>query len=180
MVRDTRKAGTNDWASRLQKVTKGHNDLPNDGEYLNGAAANEVADNDELRAKLRKQNAEYAQFNKERSEKIASKIEEVGQFRAMTSRGGAVTRGFKPRYEGALRQVGEVKGPRVTDESGNNFLTKLEQPVREATADLGPVRIEQRGSVQTRTRQARILQPFADGLKRYLQLARTEVPSPRV
>ena len=30
LVRDTRKAGTNDWASRLQKVTKGPNGLPND------------------------------------------------------------------------------------------------------------------------------------------------------
>ena len=180
LVRDTRKAGTNDWASRLQKVTKGQTDLPNDGEYLNGAAANEVADNDELKAKLREKNAEYTQFNKERSEKRASKIEEVGQFRAMTSKGGAFTRGFKPRYEGRLRQVDEVKGPRVTDESGNTFLTKFVQPVKEATADTGPVRIEQRGSVQTRTRQARILQPFANGLKQYLQVARTEVSSPRV
>ena len=99
----------------------------------------------------------------------------------MTSRGGAFTRGFKPRYEGVLRQVGEVKGSRVTDESGNNsFLTKFVQPVKEATADTGPARIEQRGSVQTRKIQARILQPFADGLKRYLQLARAEVSSPRV
>ena len=147
---------------------------------MHGAAANEVANDDELRAKLREKNAEYTQFNKERSEKRASKIEEVGQFRAMTSKGGAFTRGFKPRYEGRLRQVDEVKGPRVTDESGNTFLTKFVQPVKEATADTGPVRIEQRGSVQTRTRQARILQPFANGLKQYLQVARTEVSSPRV
>ena len=145
---------------------------------MSGAAANEVADNDELKAKLREKNAEYTQCNKEQSEKRASKIEEVGQFRAMTS--SAFTRGFKPRYEGILRQVEEVKGPRVTDESGNTFLTKFVQPVKGATADTGPVGIEQRGSVQTRTRQARILQPFANGLKHYLQVARTEVSSPRV
>ena len=112
--------------------------------------------------------------------RVCTKIEEVGQFRAMTSRGGAFTRGLKPRYEGRLRQVGEVKGPRVTDESGNTFLTKFVQPVKEATADTGHVRIEQRGSVQTRTRQARILQPVANGLKQYLQVARTEMSSPRV
>ena len=41
---------------------------------------------------MRNKNAEYAQFNKERSEKRASKIEEAGQFRAMTSKGGAFTR----------------------------------------------------------------------------------------
>ena len=37
-VRDTRKAGTNDSESRLQKVTQGQNGLPNDGECLHGAA----------------------------------------------------------------------------------------------------------------------------------------------
>ena len=79
-----------------------------------------------------------------------------------------------------MRQVGEVKGPRVTDESGNTFLTEFVQLVKDATVDTGPARIEQRGSVQTRTRQARILQHFADGLKQYLQVARTEVSSPRV
>ena len=77
---------------------------------MHGAAPNEGADKDNLKAKLHNKNAAYAQFNKERSEKRASKIEEAGQFRAMTSRGGAFTRGFKPRYEGVLRQVGEVKG----------------------------------------------------------------------
>ena len=105
-------------------------------------------------------------------EKRAAKLEEIGQFRAMTSRGGAFTRGFKPRYEGALRQVGEVKGPRVTDESGNSFLTKFVLPVREATDDAGPVRIEQRGSNQTKEKQIRILKPFADGLARVLEMGR--------
>ena len=90
----------------------------------------------------------------------------------MSSRGGAFTRGFKPRYEGALRQVGEVKGPRVADESGDAFLTKFVLPVREATDDAGPVRIEQRGSTQTREKQIRILKPFADGLARVLEMGR--------
>ena len=41
-------------------------------------------------------------------------------------------------------------------------------PVQGATADAGPVRMEQRGSAQTRARQIGILQPFADGLNRAL------------
>ena len=92
LVRDTRKAGTNDWASRLQKVTQGQM-ISQMMEKMCTVPPppNEVADNDELKAKLRKKNAEYAQFNKERSEKRASKIEEAGQFRARASRGGAVT-----------------------------------------------------------------------------------------
>ena len=145
LVRDTRKAGTNDWASRLQKVTKGQNALPNEGDYLDGIAPNQVADDDEIRAKLREKNAEYRQLNTERSDKRASKLQQAGQFRKMTSRGGIHTRGFKPRYEGTLRRVEEVKGPRVVDENGNSFLSKFVQPVASATADTGPVRIEQRG-----------------------------------
>ena len=58
----SRKAGTNNWASLLQRVTDGQNKLPNDGEYLNGIAPDEVADDDNIRAKLREKNAEHAQF----------------------------------------------------------------------------------------------------------------------
>ena len=79
-----------------------------------------------------------------------------------------------------MRQVGSVDRHQVTDASGNQFLTRFVQPVREANTDVCPARIEQRGSVQTRTRQARMLQPFADGLKRYLQLAGMEVSYHRV
>ena len=86
----------------------------------------------------------------------------------MESTGGKFTRGFKPRFEATVRQVGTVDRNEVTDEAGNSFLTRFVQPVREATADAGPVRIEQRGSAQTKAKQIRILQPFADGLKRAL------------
>ena len=142
---------------------------------MDGIAPNQVADDDEIRAKLREKNAEYRQLNTER----ASKLQHAGQFRMMPSRGGIHTRGFKPRYEGTLRRVEEVKGPRVVDENGNSFLTKFVQPVASATADTGPVRIEQRGSVQTRTRQTGILQPFANRLKRELQ-GRGAVPGQEV
>ena len=116
MARDLRKVGTNDWASRLQKVTDGQNKLPNDGEYLNGIAPGQVADDDEIRARLRKTNAEYAHFNEARMEKRATNLGGAGQFPAMASARGKFTRGFKPRYEGTLRQVSKVTGPRVTDE----------------------------------------------------------------
>ena len=44
LVRDTRRLGTDDWASRIDKVTKGQNQTPND-EYLNGAAPADVSSN---------------------------------------------------------------------------------------------------------------------------------------
>ena len=80
------------------------------------------------------------------------------------------TRGFKPRFEATVRQVGTIDRNEVSDAAGNSFLTRFVQPVSNATADAGPVRMEQRGSVQTQDRQIRILQPFADGLKRVLEV----------
>ena len=71
-----------------------------------------------------------------------------------------------------MRQVGTVDRNEVIDEAGNSFLTSFVQPVRAATVAAGPVRMEQRGSVQTQERQIRILQPFADGLQRVLEVGR--------
>ena len=47
LVRDTRRLGTNDWASRLEKVTDGKNQNPiND--YLEGQAPADVKENKDL------------------------------------------------------------------------------------------------------------------------------------
>ena len=169
LARDARKQGTNNWASRLQKVTKGQNNLPNE-DYLEGVAPNDVGKSRDLIDHLQMKNQEFTHHNQERADRRAAKLEEAGGFRAMESTGGKFTRGFKPRFEATVRQVGTVDGNEVTDESGNQFLTRFVQPVSEATADAGPVRIEQRGSAQTRARQTRILQPFADGLKQTLDI----------
>lgn len=50
-------------------------------------------------------------------------IQETSSFRAMDSPSVAFNLGFKPRYEVAVRHVGEVKGPWATDESGGRLLT---------------------------------------------------------
>ena len=44
----------------------------------------------------------------------------------------------------------------VIDETGNRFLTIFVQPVRAATADAGPVSMEQRGSVHTQETDSHI------------------------
>ena len=113
------------------------------------------------------------------SEKRAEKIKEAGEFRAIKSTGGKFTRGFKPRFEANVRQVGSIDGNEVSDTSGNRFLTRFVQPVEAKTADAGPVRIEQSGSVQTKQKQIKILQPYADGLKLHLDIM-GKVPGPRV
>ena len=177
LVRDTRKVGTNNWASRLEKVTRGQNNLPNE-EYLEGIEPSKVKDSEDLMSHLRTTNQKFSEHNRKMSERRAAKLEEAGGFRAMETTGGKFTRGFKPRFEATVRQVGTVDGNEVTDESGNQFLTRFVQPVKGATADTGPVRIEQKGSAQTRARQTRILQPFAEGLKRYFDVLRRAASSP--
>ena len=170
LVRDTRKVGTDDWASRLDKVTKGHNNTPNEA-YLEGNTPAQVSSNPNLVKRLKEKNAQYSDYNHQRAEKRANKIEEKGQFRIMASTGGKFTRGFKPKY-GEVRQVEEiVPGARntVLDTQGVEHLTKFVLPISETTNDTGPRRIEQRGSVlMDDTRRAR-LQPYANELINFLR-----------
>ena len=168
LVRDTRKLGTNDWASRLEKVTAGENNNPID-EYLEGQAPADVKQNKDLNFTLKKKNAEYASLNQERIKKRALALEEAKQFRPEQDRGEKFhRRGFKPTF-GQMKQVKEVRGANVVDEEGKDYLTKLVKPVAESTEDAGPVRIEMRGSqLIDRTRRER-LQVFADELVRFLR-----------
>ena len=62
LVRDTRRLGTDDWASRIDKVTKGQNQSPND-EYLKGVAPADVSSNPELIRYLKKKNDGFSVFN---------------------------------------------------------------------------------------------------------------------
>jgi hypothetical protein len=58
-VRDTRKVGTDDWASSLEKVTHGQNNNPVD-EYLKGFPPAKVATSPDLIRRLKEKNAMYA------------------------------------------------------------------------------------------------------------------------
>ncbi len=167
LVRDTRRLGTDDWASRLQKVTKGQNMNPID-EYLEGQTPASVSGNSDLIALLKDKNAKYSDFNHRRVEKRGQKLEETKQFRGMEDMGGKFTRGFKPRF-GEVRQVKEVQGATVLDDTGKDHLTKLVLPVTETTNDAGPRKIEQRGSQLTDATRRTRLQPYADELVRYLR-----------
>ena len=87
LARDTRKQGTNDWASRLEKVTRGQNNLPNE-EYLEGIAPSKVKDSEDLMDHLRSKYPAFAEHNLKKADNRAIKLEEVGGFRAMESAGG--------------------------------------------------------------------------------------------
>ena len=167
LVRDTRRVGTDDWASRLEKVTKGQNNNPID-EYLEGMPPSNVSTNPDLIDVLKQKNASYSEFNQNRVATRARRLEETGQFRIMEDMGGRFTRGFKPRF-GEVREVNEIQGATVVDNKNQDHLTKFVLPIETTDNDTGPRRIEQRGSqTQDAARRAR-LQPFADELVRFLQ-----------
>ena len=56
LVRITRKAATNDWASKLQQVTRGQNNSPME-DYLEGQAPASVSTNEDLINLLEEKNA---------------------------------------------------------------------------------------------------------------------------
>ena len=166
-MRDTRKVGTNDWASRLQKVTRGQNNSPME-DYLEGQPPADVSTNEELIETLKEKHAKYAAFNRKRVDQRARALEEAGNFRAMEDRGGKFTRGFKPRF-GEVKQVKELQDAEVVDLAGKDYLTKFVQPIAESTEDAGPVRIEQRGSELIDSTRRSCLQSFADELIRFVR-----------
>ena len=167
LVRDTRKIGTDDWASRLQKVTQGQNNNPID-EYLEGMPPSNVRNNPDLINLLKQKNVQYSEHNRKRIEKRAQRIEDAGQFRIMEDTGGKFTRGFKPRF-GEIRQVQQISGAIVEDTKNQDHLTKFVLPVKDATSDAGPRRMEQRGSALTDATRRSRLQPFANELIRFIR-----------
>ena len=173
LVRDTRKVGTDDWASRLEKVMRGQNHNPID-DYLEGVPPAKVSTNSDLIRLLKDKNARYSEHNHTRVEKRAQKLEDAGQFRGMEDMGGKFTRGFKPRF-GEVRQVKEIDGAVVVDDKGKDHLTKFVLPVSETTNDAGPRRIEQRGSQLTDTSRKQRLQPYANELIKLLRSKGTAV-----
>jgi len=167
LVRDIRKVGTDDWASRLEKVTRGQNNNPID-DYLEGVPPAKVSTNSDLISLLKDKNARYSEYNHKRVEKRGQKLEDAGQFRGMEDMGGKFTRGFKPRF-GEVRQVKEIDGAVVVDDKGKDHLTKFVLPVSDTTNDAGPRRLEQRGSQLTDATRRERLQPYANELISFLR-----------
>jgi len=174
LARDCRSLGTNDWASRLEKVTAGQNMIPNDT-YLEGVAPEKVKDSPDLIAHLKLKNAAFHQFNSIRIMRRQQALEEHGRFRSMVPT-GKFTRSFKPKWSDKLHGVQGFGGAQVVDAAGKTHLTKFTQPVPEGTTeDAGPTNIEQRRSVQTEEKVRVVLQPWADKVLELLE-HRDEIP----
>ena len=123
LARDCRNAGTNDWASRLEKVTAGQNKLPND-DYLEGTAPVKVKDSPQLIEHLRQKNTAFHLFNAGRIERRQRALETHTRFRSMIA-SGKYTRSFKPRWSDHIHIVRDFDGAEVIDSAGKAHLTKF-------------------------------------------------------
>ena len=167
MARDARTNKTNDWAGRLEKVTRGQNNIPNDA-YLEGVAPNKVAGSPDLRGYLREKNAAFTKHNQMRIEKRDDKLTKAGAFRVADQK-GKFARGHKPGWSTEIHHVESVRGATVADTKGNKFLTKFTLPVSGTEAvDDRPAKIETGGSDQTEAKKRKHLQPWAERVVKYI------------
>jgi hypothetical protein len=167
LVRDTRKAGTDDWEERLDKVVRGQNKIPKE-DYLEGNAPASVEGDQALQRKLEDKNAEFQEINSEEIFKREANLRMAGFFRVMLDRPLNFARGFKPKWSTKVHTVDTVDFDTVIDTEGQKFKTKFVLPVSQAGPESRPVRMEGRGSAQTEEKKRRILEELADTVKSWL------------
>ena len=163
LARDLRKAKTNDWASRLEKVTKGQNGIPK--EYLDDKAPKDVEGDVELQEELEDKNAEFQAENRRLVLERKLALEAAGAFRVMLERPTNFARGFKPRWSDKVYEVKTVPFHEVEAESGEKFLTKFTLPVPLESEATRPSGIEAARPAQAQARRVRVLDTLADEVK---------------
>ena len=86
----------------------------------------------------------------------------------MLDTGRRFVRGFKPKWSDRVYKVSRINGAFVYDEDGQEYMTKLVQPVAGNPELLQPSRIERRGSAQTVNIQRPIMSDLADKVRRWI------------
>ena len=167
LVRDLRKAQTDDWVSRLDKVTKGQNKIPNK-EYLDNNAPESVEGDQALQKELEDKNREFNQINRKRIEEREAQLYSAGYFRVMLNRPMSFARGFKPNWSDKVHKVTNIYWDEVTDSEGNKFKTKFVLPVSGPGQDLPPSRIEAARPAQVEDRKQRVLNELSVEVRRWL------------
>ena len=160
LARDLRKTQTDNWASRLAKVTNGQNNTPK-SDYLNGGEPNEVTTSLRMQNMLEEKNEKFTELNKKQIAERGKKLEEAGKYRTLLNR-SKFSRGWQPNWSDGLKTVASVDFDKVVDTAGQEQLTRNTLPVESAT-DVGPARrIERGGNAEVERRQRTLLQRFVD------------------
>jgi hypothetical protein len=160
LVRDMRNRQTSDWSDRIEKVTKGQNQGPNEP-YLKGYAPDDVEDDPQLQDVLEIRNKSFVEINRFNLREREAKLRIAGFFRVLENRQLRLRRGWKPRWSARIYEVLTVDFDHVYAIGGEKFKTKFVLPIEGATPDGGPIGLELEGSVQVDTKNRRIFRSFA-------------------
>ena len=175
----TGTAGT--WASRLERVTAGYNKTPHPA--TENVAPKDVEGNDDVTFRLKHKAANDLEHNQIQVDKRGKKLIVEGAFRTLDKQ-EKFNRTFKPQYSKELHFVDKVEGGAVTDKKGKTYPTKQTFAVPKETEPSSNTGEEdaftRRGSAQTEDKRRRILQKFADGIKKVIREAGGEVTLTKV
>ena len=131
-----------DWLSHLQPVIDAYNQL--DHSALHENAPGEIEGNDELRFRLRVENANRRAENVQLSHERAERIKNKGAFRTLLQPMALKRRKGVPNWSSEVHAVQTVGGGLVTDTAGQTFDTRQVLPV---AADSGTPTIAAGGNV---------------------------------
>ena len=154
--------GTHSWADVLPRATAAYNKTPK--VPLHGDAPEEVHDDPQVKFMLLQDNARALQHNQTKTDKKATTLQDTQEFRApLPGATSKFKRSFQPTY-GDVKKVQSISGSTVTAQDGSHIDLKYIKIVPANSKE--PVRMEQ-SSART-ARQVKILEPFADHLKKAL------------
>ena len=153
------------WLDALQMAVNAHNSL--DAKALLDNAPEDVADNDELRFRLRQENAAKRHENVELATKRREKLEADGAFRTLLQKDGVKRRTGMPNWSSDVHQVTKAMGGVVYDAGGERHDTRKILPVPAASS--GVIEVFRGGYAARDERRREAMEPFKERLVQLIQ-----------
>ena len=163
------EAAGGDWLAELPKVVQSYNRL--DHSALHNNAPGEVQGDEDLRFKMRYENAEKMQDNAAQAQGRKRKLEATGAFRTLLEPTAFARRAGVPNWSSEVHTATAVAPARVTDTKGNKFDTRLVLPVSSASS---AVQAAPRGTAPRDAQRREATQRFVPELMGIVMRAGTE------
>ena len=153
------------WLDALQTAVNAHNSL--DAKALLDNAPEDVAQDDELRFRLRQENAAKRQETVELATKRREKLEADGGFRTLLQKDGVNRRTGMPNWSSDVHQVTKAVGGVVYDAGGERHDTRKILPVPAASS--GVIEVFRGGYAARDERRREAMMPYKERLVQLIQ-----------